>query len=104
MNHIRERRREREREKKVVPIPITVPYSAFLSFAETAGGQRKMRARKRKKTKEREEMRREECFLDGRAMLSGRESWRGRRRASGFIFRVGPIVPRNSPKRATRHH
>jgi len=52
---------------------MTVPYSDFLSCAETAGGQRKMRAMKRKKAKEREESRREECFLDGRAMLSGRE-------------------------------
>jgi hypothetical protein len=33
-----------------------------------------MRATKRKNAKEREEMRREECFLEGRAMLSGRES------------------------------
>jgi hypothetical protein len=50
LNRIRERER-----KKDVPIPITAPYSSFLS-AETAGGQRK-------KTKEREEMTREECFL-----------------------------------------
>jgi hypothetical protein len=32
-----------------------------------------MREMKRKKAKKREERRREECFLDGRAMLSGRE-------------------------------
>jgi hypothetical protein len=51
-----------------------VPYSDFLSSAETAGGQRKMRAMKRKKAKERNEKRREECFLDGGAMLGGRES------------------------------
>jgi hypothetical protein len=47
-----------------------------------------MRAMKRKKTKEREERRREECFLDGRAMLSGRESekCRGQDAPRLFIF------------------
>jgi hypothetical protein len=54
-----------------VPIPITVPYSDFLSSAETEGGQRRMRAKKRKKAKEREERRREDCVLDGRDMLEG---------------------------------
>jgi hypothetical protein len=67
----KERGRERKR-KKDVPIPITVPYSDFLSSAETAGGHRAMRAMKRKKTKEREVRRREECFLDGRAMFRRR--------------------------------
>lgn len=72
MNHIREGKREERKRRKGVPIPITVPYSDFLSFAETAGGQRKMRARKRKKTKEREVRRREDCFLDGGAMFEGK--------------------------------
>ena len=54
-------------------MPITVPYSAFLSSAETEGGQRRMRAKKRKKAKEREERRREDCVLDGRDMFRGKK-------------------------------
>jgi hypothetical protein len=54
-------------------MPMTVPYSDFLSSAETAGGQRRMRAKKRKKAKEREERRREDCVLDGRDMFRGRK-------------------------------
>jgi len=52
---------------------MTVPYSAFLSCAETEGGQRQMRAMKRKNAKEREARKREVCFLDGGAMLRGRK-------------------------------
>jgi hypothetical protein len=48
---------------------MTVPYSDFLSCAETAGGQRRMRARKRKKVKESPERRRAVCVLVGRDML-----------------------------------
>src|SRR6267154_498303 len=76
-------REEREREKKDVPIPITVPYSAFLSCGETAGGQSTMSAMKRKNAKERKEKRREECFLDGRAMVG--EKCRGRDAPRLFI-------------------
>lgn len=61
--------KEKERERKNVPMPITVPYSDFLSSAETEGGQRRMSVKKRKKAKEREERRREDCVLDGRDML-----------------------------------
>jgi hypothetical protein len=99
MNRIRERkRREREREKKDVPIPITVPYSDFLSSAETAGGQRAMRATKRKKAKEREERRREECFLEGRAMFNGRESEK-----SGKVDAPPPLYISEGPRRPNCH-
>ena len=54
-------------------MPMTVPYSDFLSSAETAGGQRRMRAKKRKNANEREERRREDCVLDGRDMIRGRK-------------------------------
>jgi len=96
MNHIRERKRRRKR-KKDEPIPITVPYSAFLSSAETAGGQRAMRAMKRRKAKEREERRREECFLDGRAMLSGRESKKCARRDAPQTFYILRLFQATSP-------
>jgi hypothetical protein len=46
-----------------------VPYSDFLSSAETAGGQRRIRARKRKKEKDNAETRRVVCVLVGRDML-----------------------------------
>jgi hypothetical protein len=48
---------------------MTVPYSDFLSCAETAGGQRRMMARKRKKVKDSPERRRAVCVLVGRDML-----------------------------------
>jgi hypothetical protein len=71
-----------------------VPYSDFLSSAETAGGQRVMRAMKRRKAKDREERRREECFLDGRAMLNGKEGSeklvKGRR--ASYICRKGHVA------------
>jgi hypothetical protein len=55
-------------------MPMTVPYSDFLSSAETAGGQRKMTARKMKKARDSPERRRVECVLVGRDMLEkGRE-------------------------------
>ena len=60
---------ESKRGLEHVPIPITVPYSDFLSSAETAGGQRRMRARKRKKAKDKPETRRVVCVLVGRDML-----------------------------------
>lgn len=50
-------------------MPMTVPYSDFLSSAETAGGQRKMAARKMKKARDSPERRRAECVLVGRDML-----------------------------------
>jgi len=60
----------REKEpKEHVPIPITVPYSDFLSSAETAGGQRRIRAKKRKKAMDNPETRRAVCVLVGRDML-----------------------------------
>ena len=69
----RKRKRVRETERKPtkghVPIPMTVPYSDFLSSAET-GGQRRMSARKRKKANERPERRRVVCVLVGGDMLS----------------------------------
>jgi hypothetical protein len=57
-------------------MPMTVPYSDFLSSAETAGGQRRMTARKRKKAKESPERRREVCVLDGRDMLKKKKEKR----------------------------
>jgi hypothetical protein len=73
MNRVRERKgkdggKERKRARHV-PIPMTVPYSDLLSCAETAGGQRRMMARKRKKAKDSPERRREVCVLVGRDML-----------------------------------
>jgi hypothetical protein len=53
---------------------MTVPYSDFLSCAETAGGQRRRRARKRKKEKESPERRRAVCVLDERDMLKEKRS------------------------------
>ena len=56
-------RGERERARNHVPILITVPYSELLLSAEMAGGQRterrlkRIRARKRKKAKDKPEMR-----------------------------------------------
>jgi hypothetical protein len=50
---------------------MTVPYSDFLSSAETAGGQRRIRARKRKKAKDKPETRRVVCVLVGRDMSRG---------------------------------
>jgi len=51
-----------------IPIPMTVPYSGLFS-ADTAGGQRRMMARKRKKAKDSPERRRAVCVLVGRDML-----------------------------------
>jgi hypothetical protein len=70
----RKRRRgaEKKRDRQYVPIPMTVPYSALLSSADTAGGQRRTRARKRKKAKESPERRRAVCVLVGRDMSGER--------------------------------
>jgi hypothetical protein len=87
------RERKEEKKKKHVPIPITVPYSDFLSSAETEGGQRRMRAMKRKKAKEREERRREARVLDGRDMLRGRKvATETRLEPIFFIFEKGHVV------------
>ena len=54
---------ERERARNHILIPITVPYSELLLSVEMAGGQRterrlkRIRARKRKKAKDKPEMR-----------------------------------------------
>jgi formiminotetrahydrofolate cyclodeaminase len=53
MNEVREKKGENKGKRAgYVPMPMTVPYSDFLSCAETTGGQRRMTARKRKKAKE----------------------------------------------------
>jgi hypothetical protein len=62
-----------------------VPYSDFLSSAETEGGHRRMRARKRKKEKDKAERRRVVCVLVGRDMI-GKELRRGMQRALPFLF------------------
>lgn len=91
-NKAYQRKKGREK-KKHVPIPITVPYSDFLSSAETEGGQRRMRAMKRKKAKEREERRREARVLDGRDMLRGRKvATETRLEPIFFIFEKGHVV------------
>ena len=56
---------------------MTVPYSAFLSAsAETAGGQRRRRARKRQKAKEMPEARRATFVLEGRDIVKERDGGR----------------------------
>jgi hypothetical protein len=68
------RGKKKKNERGYVPMPMTVPYSDFLSSAETAGGQRQTTARKMKKARDSPEMRRAECVLVGRDMLEkGRE-------------------------------
>jgi len=67
-------KRKRKMSGGYAPMPMTVPYSDFLSSAETAGGQRQMTARKMKKARDSPERRRAECVLVGRDMLEkGRE-------------------------------